>query len=97
MHFEQLKSVHLNLGRMGLGRASAPMFAKPDEWPAGSSSGKHHSGTTRMASTPKKGVIDSNCMVFGVDNLFVTGSFHIPNDWAYKPYVKLIAFFTQIV
>ena len=31
----------------------------------------HHLGTTRMAQTPAEGVVDSDCRVFGVANLFV--------------------------
>ncbi len=82
----------LEFGRMGLGRASAPMLEKPNEWPASFSSGKHHSGTTRMAGNPKQGVIDSDCKVFGVDNLFVTGSSIFPTIGHTNPTLNLIAF-----
>lgn len=34
----------------------------------------HHMGTTRMSSDENKGVVDPNCRVHGVDNLFVAGS-----------------------
>lgn len=34
----------------------------------------HHIGTTRMSATPEYGVVDKNCKVFGVNNLFVAGS-----------------------
>lgn len=33
-----------------------------------------HMGTTRMAASPDWGVVDKNCRVFGVNNLYVTGS-----------------------
>lgn len=36
--------------------------------------GMHHIGTTRMASEPTRGVVDSNLKVFNHDNLFVCGS-----------------------
>jgi len=36
--------------------------------------GYHHMGTTRMAETPRQGVTDKNCQVFGYSNLFVAGS-----------------------
>ena len=36
--------------------------------------GFHHMGGTRMASSPENGVVDADCRVFGVDNLFVGGS-----------------------
>ena len=36
--------------------------------------GPHHMGTTRMSSSPADGVVDANCKVHSVDNLYVTGS-----------------------
>ncbi len=36
--------------------------------------GPHHMGTTRMASSPDDGVVDANCRVHSVENLYVTGS-----------------------
>ncbi|HEX6221050.1 MAG TPA: GMC family oxidoreductase [Acidimicrobiia bacterium] len=35
--------------------------------------GGHQLGTTRMATTPEKGVVDINCRVFGIHNLYVCG------------------------
>jgi choline dehydrogenase-like flavoprotein len=36
--------------------------------------GHHHMGTTRMAASPRQGVVDSNQKVFGVNNLYIAGS-----------------------
>lgn len=36
--------------------------------------GFHHMGGTRMASSSEHGVVDKNCKVFGIDNLFIGGS-----------------------
>lgn len=36
--------------------------------------GHHHMGTTRMGVSAQDGVVDRNCRVFGVDNLYVAGS-----------------------
>jgi choline dehydrogenase-like flavoprotein len=36
--------------------------------------GYHHMGTTRMGRTPAEGVVDADCRVFGVDNLYIAGS-----------------------
>jgi len=36
--------------------------------------GRHQIGTTRMGHTEKTGVVDRDCRVFGVDNLFVAGT-----------------------
>jgi choline dehydrogenase-like flavoprotein len=34
----------------------------------------HHMCTTRMSEDPKKGVVDRNCRIHSVDNLYVGGS-----------------------
>jgi len=36
--------------------------------------GHHHMGTTRMGFSKEDGVVDRNCRVFGVDNLYIAGS-----------------------
>jgi choline dehydrogenase-like flavoprotein len=36
--------------------------------------GNHHMGTTRMSSDPKTGVVDQNCRIHSVANLYVGGS-----------------------
>jgi choline dehydrogenase-like flavoprotein len=36
--------------------------------------GNHHMGTTRMSDDPKTGVVDGDCRVHSVENLFVGGS-----------------------
>lgn len=36
--------------------------------------GGHHLGTTRMADTPHKGVVDQTCKVYGLTNLYIASS-----------------------
>jgi choline dehydrogenase-like flavoprotein len=36
--------------------------------------GNHHMGTTRMSDDPKSGVVDSDCRVHSVPNLYIGGS-----------------------
>jgi choline dehydrogenase-like flavoprotein len=44
-------------------------------WPASDQTGGwHHMGGTRMSDSPATGVVDKNCKVFGIDNLYVGGS-----------------------
>lgn len=51
----------------------------------------HHSGTTRMSEDPKKGVVDSDCRVHGVSNLYITGSSVFPaTGWA-NPTLTIVA------
>lgn len=81
----------LEFARMGYGRAYSPFLADPDNWPAAFTSGKHHCGTTRMADNPQKGVVDRNCKVFGIDNLYVTGSSVFPTIGHTNPTINLVA------
>jgi choline dehydrogenase-like flavoprotein len=45
-----------------------------DTLPATTSGGWHHMGTTRMSDDPKNGVVDANCKVHGIHNLFIAGA-----------------------
>jgi choline dehydrogenase-like flavoprotein len=45
-----------------------------DSWPEFTGGGWHHMGTTRMSNDAKEGVVDADCKVHGIDNLYMTGS-----------------------
>jgi choline dehydrogenase-like flavoprotein len=45
----------------------------------------HPSGTARMASDPKSGVVDENCRVFEVRNLYVASSAVFPTSGSANP------------
>ncbi len=64
------------IGRLGLGRVHLPEWLLSPGMDLGTEfhPGSHHMGTTRMASSPAKGVVDANCKVFGLANLYVAGS-----------------------
>jgi len=47
-------------------------------------------GGTRMASTPAEGVVDSNCKVFGIDNLFIGGSSVFPTGGHANPTYTIV-------
>lgn len=53
--------------------------------------GAHHMGTCRMADDPDKGVVDRNCRVHGVSNLFVAGSSVFPTGGALQPSLTVAA------
>jgi len=53
--------------------------------------GFHHMGTTRMSDNPKNGVVDRNCKVFGIENLFVAGSACFPTAGAPNPTLTIVA------
>lgn len=47
--------------------------------------GVHQIGTTRMAETARRGVVDRNCRMFGANNLFVAGSAVFPTSGQANP------------
>jgi choline dehydrogenase-like flavoprotein len=64
------------VGRAGLGRVQITFADDGDatRWPASLEGGWHQMGTTRMSDDPKSGVVDRNCRVHGMANLWVAGS-----------------------
>jgi choline dehydrogenase-like flavoprotein len=51
----------------------------------------HHMGATRMHSDPEHGVVDSDCRVHGVSNLFVAGSSVFPTGGTASPTLTIVA------
>jgi choline dehydrogenase-like flavoprotein len=51
----------------------------------------HHMGTTRMGRTPADGVVNSDCRVHGVANLYLAGSSVFPTAGHANPTLTLVA------
>jgi choline dehydrogenase-like flavoprotein len=51
----------------------------------------HHIGTTRMAVSAEQGVVDANSKVFGIHNLYVTGSSVFPTSGHANPTLTISA------
>ena len=51
----------------------------------------HHMGTTRMHDSPLYGVVDSNCRVHGMSNLYIAGSSVFPTAGANFPTITIAA------
>jgi choline dehydrogenase-like flavoprotein len=51
----------------------------------------HYIGTTRMSDDPRQGVVDRNCAVHGMGNLFVAGSSVFPTAGHANPTFTLVA------
>lgn len=79
------------LGRTGIGRLRIDLADDNSTWPRGLGGGRHHMGTTRMHRDPKKGVVDENCRVYGVSNLFIAGSSVFPTGGADTPTITIVA------
>ncbi len=51
----------------------------------------HNIGTTRMSHTPKTGVVDADCKVFGLANLYVAGSSVFATEGYANPTMTIVA------
>lgn len=51
----------------------------------------HHLGATRMHTDPAMGVVDADCRVHGVSNLYVAGSSAFPTYGCSNPTLTLVA------
>jgi choline dehydrogenase-like flavoprotein len=77
------------LRHAGLGRLRIEL---EDETPPGDlHGGWHHMGTTRMHVDPQKGVVDENCKVHGISNLFIAGSSVFPTGGYANPVLTIVA------
>jgi choline dehydrogenase-like flavoprotein len=82
------------MGKAGLGRVRLKEFLRDEHdmtWPVGTNAGWHHMGTTRMGTDPKKSVVDSNCQVHGISNLYVAGSGCYVTSAAPNPTLTIVA------
>jgi choline dehydrogenase-like flavoprotein len=80
-----------NLRAHGVGRIEPALHAANDAWRAALEGGKHHMGTTRMHRSPAHGVVDENCLVHGMSNLFVSGSSVFPSSGYANPTLTVVA------
>ncbi|MNJ43023.1 Fructose dehydrogenase large subunit [compost metagenome] len=53
--------------------------------------GNHHIGTVRMGESINSGVVDKNCKVFGLSNLYASGSGVFPTSGVTNPTLALTA------
>jgi choline dehydrogenase-like flavoprotein len=62
-----------------------------DTFPDSTNAGWHHMGTTRMHNDPKKGVVNSDCRIHGIENLYVAGAACFSTAGAPNPTLTLTA------
>jgi choline dehydrogenase-like flavoprotein len=79
------------IGAAGIGRLNILHGDDETDWPEDLDGGQHHMGTTRMSDDPKQGVVDSDCRVHGMSNLFVAGSSVFPTPGGATPTLLLVA------
>jgi len=81
-------------GLAGIGRVRMMDYLHDENditWPKSTGGGWHHMGTTRMSDDPKKGVVDADCKVHGISNLYIAGSSCFPTGGSANPTLTAIA------
>jgi choline dehydrogenase-like flavoprotein len=79
--------------RLGIGRCRLEPWLQDDRIPMSDALAEtyHYIGTTRMADDPREGVVDRNCAVHGMDNLYVAGSSVFPTAGHANPTLTIVA------
>ncbi|MEO8422491.1 MAG: GMC family oxidoreductase [Actinomycetota bacterium] len=86
-----MEIVGAEFGSAGLGRVRILFEEEGSEWPADLAGGFHHMGTTRMSDDPKQGVVDRDCRVHGMSNLYVAGSSVFTTGGSSNPTMLIVA------
>jgi choline dehydrogenase-like flavoprotein len=82
------------VGLAGIGRVRLMEYLQDEtdkSWPSFTGGGWHHMGATRMHEDPKKGVVDSNCRVHSMENLFIAGDSCFTTGGAINPTLSIVA------
>jgi len=79
------------LGRAGLGRLRMVLDPDGHGWPDDLAGGWHHMGTTRMHDDPRHGVVDRDCRVHGMRNLYIAGSSVFTTAGSATPTLTIVA------
>jgi choline dehydrogenase-like flavoprotein len=79
------------LGRGKFGQLQSTVPEDDSEWPSDMRGDQHHMGTTRMQKDPSMGVVDENCRVHGVANLYVAGCSLFPTGGTFNPTLTIVA------
>jgi choline dehydrogenase-like flavoprotein len=77
------------LEKAGLGRFFQEL--REEIPPINTEGGYHHMGTTRMHIDPRQGVVDPDCRVHGIGNLFVAGPSVFPTGGYANPVLTIVA------
>jgi choline dehydrogenase-like flavoprotein len=91
---EYIRTIASELERLGVGTYDLKQAALLDDeraWVKMATDNNHHMGTTRMHESDKLGVVDSNCQVHGIDNLYIGSSAVFPSSSSSYPTLTILA------
>jgi choline dehydrogenase-like flavoprotein len=85
--------VAAELARLGIGRTRLEPWARDERVPVtGVLTGvPHYIGTTRMSDDRREGVVDRDCAIHGMENLYVAGSSVFPTAGQANPTLTIVA------
>jgi choline dehydrogenase-like flavoprotein len=85
--------VAAEFGRLGVGRIRLNELLLEDDmrWNENLSWFGHHMGTTRMSETARTGVVNPDCRVHGLANLYIAGSSVFPTCGYANPTLTILA------
>ena len=66
------------------------LLAEDDRWSEVIRDVYHHMGTTRMHTDPARGVVDADCQVHGIGNLYLASSSVFPTGGHSNPTFTLL-------
>ncbi|MEL6576249.1 MAG: GMC family oxidoreductase [Pseudomonadota bacterium] len=92
---DSLRRAHVllatEIAKLGLGRMRVELPEAPETPLEERYYGAHHIGTTRMAASPREGVVDADARVHEVANLYVAGSAIFPTCGWQNPTLTIAA------
>ena len=88
--YRTMEILGITVGRTGLGRLRITFERDGTSWPDDLVGGFHTMGTTRMSDDPRSGVVDKNCRIHGISNLYVAGSSVFPTAGSGTPTLTLV-------
>ncbi len=77
------------LERAGVGALETTLEAA-DPWPIDQDA-SHHMGSTRMGTDPRTSVVDTDCRLHGVDDVYVVGASVFPTSGCANPTFTIVA------
>ena len=96
---EFIKQLASEFARLGLGTfdlEQAAILEDPAAWIERAHDSAHHMGTTRMHETPQLGVVDPQCQVYGIANLYIGSSAVFPTSARSNPTLTILALSLRI-
>lgn len=91
---KMIETIGVACGLSGTGRVRLHEWLHDEKdisWPENVAGGWHHMGTTRMHVNRSEGVVNENCKVHEMDNLYISGSSCFPTAGSSNPTFTIVA------